>query len=65
MGKFRKFLVKNGLLEGKVAGIPDGTGPNKKSAMAQADHKGSKTGMKKGDCPNRKDFETEEDYNII
>lgn len=43
-------------------GVQDGTGPYKGSAMAASGKRGSRAGYKRGNCPKREDFDTEEEY---
>jgi hypothetical protein len=45
-----------------IRGSQDGTGPNKDSAMAAMGRTGPKSGRKMGNCPDREDFDSDEEY---
>lgn len=59
--KFKDYIKQ--LEEGyDNRGVQDGTGPYKKSAMAQQGRIGPKAGRKLGKCPIREDYDNKEEF---
>lgn len=54
---FKQFLESY-----KERGKQDGTGPYKDSAMANGGNVGPKSGLKKGNCPKREDYDSDESF---